>query len=137
VHTYISSINKNEDIYRVVSFLKIICDYEHFLPLNIPVPTETIDSESLDLNDKFWYYFSLVTSSCPSLFSSHLISSSLLPSYSFLYILIIPLIGILLSEVENCLKKTGAARTQVWKMIELEEDGEKKKESEKKIEGRA
>jgi hypothetical protein len=82
VHTYISTIDKKEDIFRVTavfSFLKTICDYEHFLPLNIPVATETIDSV-IDLNAKFW--------------QNHF------------------LIGILLSEVDNCFKKAVAARTQ-------------------------
>eukprot|EP00026_Physarum_polycephalum_P000113 Phypoly_transcript_00113.p1 GENE.Phypoly_transcript_00113~~Phypoly_transcript_00113.p1 ORF type:complete len:2230 (+),score=343.31 Phypoly_transcript_00113:65-6691(+) len=82
VHTYISTIDKNEDILRVTavfSFLKTISDYEHFLPLNIPVATETVDSV-IDLHLKFW--------------QNHI------------------LIGILLSEVDNCFKKAVAARTQ-------------------------
>jgi hypothetical protein len=82
VHSYITGIDKSEDIFRVTavfSFLKTICDYEHFLPLNIPVATETIDTV-VDLNTKFW--------------QKHF------------------LIGILLSEVDNCFKKTVAARTQ-------------------------
>jgi hypothetical protein len=109
---YITTIDKNEDIFRVTavfSFLKTICDYEHFLPLNTPVATDTVDSV-IDLPAKFEYVSTPLPS--PPLPSPPL-TLILWPFYRQKHFLI----GILLREVDNCFKKAVAARTQVGGVV--------------------